>query len=127
MGVRAVTTGSAGSDPGGGLELVDDLAGLGDREVLGARDVVLVAQEALQVGVLGAGDRDDGAHLARRGRRGRRAAPAGSANGRDIAGGPSSRPRPSPGAAWPFEGGRTGSAWSRASSSLTAWWHAMYA
>lgn len=47
------------SDSSGGLELVDQLARLGQRQVLGAVDAVVGAQETLQVGSLTPRDRHD--------------------------------------------------------------------
>src|SRR6185312_4829257 len=48
---------------GGGLELVDQLRGVGDRQLLGAGDAV-IAEQAVEVGVLPAGDREDRTDLA---------------------------------------------------------------
>jgi hypothetical protein len=47
----------------GGLEPVDQRRGVGEREFLGAGDAV-VAEQAVEVGVPPAGDRDDGPDLA---------------------------------------------------------------
>src|SRR4051794_31226770 len=63
--------GGAGSGRGrsglsGGLELVDEPGGVGERELLGVGDAV-VAEQAVEVGALAAGDRDDRPHLAGRG------------------------------------------------------------
>ena len=53
-------------DAGGGLELIDEPRGVGEREFLGAGDAE-VAEQAVEVGVLAAGDRDDRPDLAGRG------------------------------------------------------------
>src|SRR4051812_27008535 len=59
-GRRARTRSGAGH----GLELVDEPARLGQRQVLGPADAELVAEQALQVGALGAGDDVDRLDLA---------------------------------------------------------------
>ena len=51
---------------GGGLELIDEPRGVGEREFLGAGDAE-VAEQAVEVGVLATGDGEDRPHLAGRG------------------------------------------------------------
>src|SRR5437660_879214 len=78
-------SGRAGPWPsarGDRLELVDEGAGLGQRQVLGPVDAVFVADQALQVGVLGPGDRVERLDLAgRRGLGGAAAGPSGPGRG----------------------------------------------
>ena len=104
------------SDRGCDLELVDQLAGLGEREVLGPLDAVLVAEHARQVGMLARAIATTArTWLAVAGFRGRPRAPP----VRDVDG-----PVPFVGplfGAWPFGAGWTGGVWWRASSSWTAW------
>src|SRR4051794_16114118 len=63
-----MNSGATGRGPrsgaGHGLELVDEPARLGQRQVLGPADAELVAEQALQVGALGAGDGVDRLDLA---------------------------------------------------------------
>src|SRR3954453_1901834 len=88
MGIDAVMTSATGSDIGRGLELVDERTGLRKGEGPRPVDLVLVPQQALQVGMLDACDREDRADLAV-GRRLRGAAAGSSGPGRGAVG-----PRP---------------------------------
>src|SRR4051794_1459595 len=86
MGVKSVRDAPGGSGLGDRPELVDQLAGLGQAQVLGARHVVVVAQDPRQVGVLPPRDRHDRADLARRRRlRGPAARPIGPGRGMTVA------------------------------------------
>src|SRR5579864_8382081 len=52
---------------GRALKVVDQVAGLGDGQLIGRLDSVAVVQETGQVDMLPTGDRPDGADLSRRG------------------------------------------------------------
>src|SRR5260370_36331231 len=71
------------SDLAGELELVDQLRGVGQRELLGPRDAQL-AEQAVEVGPLLPGDRDDRLDLAGRRRPGRPGLPGPGPGSRAI-------------------------------------------